>query len=48
MALFCLKCFNKIKGTNYTYEDVECYMDICEKCGTNDYCVVGIINSDED
>lgn len=42
MALFCLDCFNKIKGTNYTYEDVIYSMDFCEKCGENTDCIIAV------
>lgn len=44
MAYFCLKCFNKIEGTNFTYDDVDCDLDICENCKENKPCVAIIKN----
>lgn len=42
MAYYCLDCFNFIEGTNFTYDDVDCDMDFCERCGKNTDCVVSI------
>lgn len=42
MVYFCLKCFNEIEGTNFSYKDVDCNMDFCERCGKNTDCVVSI------
>lgn len=42
MAYYCLDCFNLIEGTNFTYDDVDCDMDFCERCGKNTDCVVSI------
>lgn len=47
MAKLCLNCFNKINETNYSYKDVQCDMDICENCKTNDYCVIAILSEDD-
>ena len=47
MAYFCLDCFNKIEGTNFTYKDVYFDMDFCERCGKNTSCVVGIRPKDD-
>lgn len=47
MACFCLKCFNEIEGTNLTYNDVNCDMDFCERCGENTNCVISICSSEE-
>lgn len=33
MADFCLKCFNKINGSNYSEFDVIQELGICEECG---------------
>lgn len=41
MAEFCLECFNKLNGTNYSKEDVILSTDLCEGCGEVKPCVVG-------
>ena len=33
MAEFCIDCWNKLHGTNYTKNDVRTDMDLCEGCG---------------
>lgn len=48
MAYFCLDCFNLIEETNLTYEDVDCDMDFCERCGKNTNCVVSVHKNSEE
>lgn len=43
MADFCLKCFNKINGTNYKRYDVIEEYGICEECASYRNVVVDII-----
>ena len=33
MAEFCINCWNKMNGTDYTKNDVRTEMDLCEGCG---------------
>lgn len=33
MAEFCLDCWNKLNGTNYTEKEVVTEVDLCEGCG---------------
>lgn len=40
MAEFCLECFNRLGGTNYTRRDVVLDPDLCEECGEVKPCVV--------
>lgn len=40
MAEFCLECFNKIHGKNYTKHDVWLETDLCEECGEIKPCIV--------
>ena len=48
MAYFCLDCFNLIEGTYLTYDDVDCDMDFCERCGKNTNCVVSVHKNSEE
>lgn len=48
MAYFCLECFNRIEGKNFSYNDVCCDMDFCESCKKNKPCVVLIKPNDID
>lgn len=40
MAEFCLKCFNKLNGTNYQPDEVWLEEDFCEGCGDWRPCVL--------
>lgn len=40
MAEFCLECFNKINGTEYTKSEVWLEPDLCEECGEIKPCVM--------
>lgn len=41
MAEFCLECYNKLNGTNYTEDEVITEEDLCEGCGEIKPCVDG-------
>ena len=42
MAEFCLKCFNKMNGTNYKASEVWLEEDFCEGCADWQPCVVDL------
>lgn len=45
MAEFCLECFNKLNGTDYTEAEVWVdyeELDICEGCGAFMPCVIAL------
>lgn len=39
MAEFCLKCFNKLNGTDYQANEIWLEDDFCEGCGDWQPCV---------
>ena len=42
MAEFCLKCFNKVNGTDFTSAQVWLKRDYCESCGDWKLCVIAL------
>lgn len=40
MAVFCLKCFNELNGTDYNANEIWLQEDLCEGCANWRPCVI--------